>query len=91
MDVLAMICPNCKIYTVTAYRWGNREKHSYVVGVYSTKEKAIFAAVKEETYRGGIKYRCQILEWELDNGKPEKDDCIGYAKEIRGLDYEYNQ
>ena len=35
------------IHVVQAYRWGDRENHSYVVGVYDTKEQAIIAADKE--------------------------------------------
>ena len=74
------------VYTVTAYR-GNWEGHSYSVGVYSTLERAILAANIEEVYRGG-KYRCQVLKWELDQGKPEYDSQKPYCKEIRVLEHE---
>lgn len=56
-----------KIYTVTAYRYGCRESHSYVVGVYNKKQKAINAAETEQDYRGG-KYECEILEWNINEG-----------------------
>jgi len=70
-----------KVYTVTAYKWGNREDHSYIVGVYSKKHAAIKAAEIEEEWRGK-EYECEVLEWELDYG------CAGNAvdevfKEIR--------
>lgn len=55
------------IYTVHAYRWGDRERHSYTVGVYSKKHAAMKAADTEEDYRGG-KYTCEVLEWMLDSG-----------------------
>ena len=55
------------IYTVHAYRWGDRECHSYSVGVYRKKHAALKAADKEADYRGG-KYECEVLEWTLDNG-----------------------
>lgn len=56
-----------KVYTVHAYRWGDRELHSYSVGVYSKKHAALDAAKTEENYRGG-KYECEVLEWTLDDG-----------------------
>lgn len=56
------------VYTVHAYRWGNRENHSYLVGVYSKKEKALKAAYIEEDFRGG-KYKCEVLEWIINKGK----------------------
>lgn len=56
-----------KVYTVNAYRFGNRERHSYCVGVYSKKRAALAAAVMEEDYRGG-KYECEVLKWTLDSG-----------------------
>lgn len=52
------------VYTVHAYRWGDRELHSYIVGVYAKKHAAIKAADHETEYRGG-KYECEIIEWEL--------------------------
>ena len=55
------------VYTVHAYRWGDRELHSYSVGVYSKKHTALKAAQTESDYRGG-KYECEVLEWMLDTG-----------------------
>ena len=55
------------VYTVHAYRWGDRERHSYSVGVYSKKHAALKAAQTESGYRGG-KYECEVLEWTLDIG-----------------------
>ena len=56
-----------KIYSVRACRWGDRDTHSYMVGVYSKKSKALKAAEIEEDYRGG-KYECEIQEWNIDKG-----------------------
>ena len=53
------------IYTVHAYRWGDRERHSYIVGVFGEKHSALKAAETEEDCRGG-KYECEVLEWTLD-------------------------
>jgi len=55
------------IYTVRACRWGDRETHSYIVGVYSKKHAAQKAATEEENWRGG-KYQCEVIEWELGSG-----------------------
>lgn len=51
-----------QIYTVHAYRWGDRELHSYSVGVYPKKHAALQAAEAETEYRGG-KYECEVIEW----------------------------
>jgi hypothetical protein len=70
------------IYTVHAYRWGDRERHSYTVGVYSTENSAMKAADIEEDYRGG-KYTCEVLEWTLDTGNAGNHDNA--AKVIKPL------
>lgn len=55
------------VYVVTMYRWGSRENHSYVLGVYTKKSLALKEAEKEQTYRGGVKYYPEVLEVELNN------------------------
>lgn len=50
------------IYTVTAYRWGDREMHSYMVGVYFDEKKARRDTEIEEERRSG-KYICEIIKW----------------------------
>jgi len=54
-----------KYYVVTMYRWGNRENHSYVIGVFSTKTRAIKAGATEECWRGN-KYIPEVIEFNLD-------------------------
>lgn len=56
------------VYTVHAYRFGDRERHSYTVGVYPKKHAALKAADTEEEYRGDNKYACEVLEWTLGEG-----------------------
>lgn len=56
-------------YTVHAYRWGDREMHSYSVGVYSKKYAAMKGAEAETEWRGG-KYECEVIEW-IPDGKNE--------------------
>ena len=57
------------VYVVTAYRWGDRENHSYNVGVFSTLDSAKLAADKHAMYRGG-KYACVVEECPLDKYNP---------------------
>lgn len=57
------------IYTVHAYRWGDRELHSYLVGVYTKKQAALKVAREEAEWRGG-KYECEVIEW-IPDGKNE--------------------
>lgn len=64
------------IYVVTAYRWGQRHNHSYVVGAYSTEEQAREVAREEERSRGGNKYECEVVLAPLDfySGESFDDD-----------------
>lgn len=71
-----------KVYTVRACRWGDRETHSYIVGVYPKKHAAQKAAEVEEEWRGG-KYECEILEWTLGEGMEGRQG--GKPKTIKPL------
>lgn len=71
-----------KVYTVHAYRFGDREKHSYIVGVYSSAEKALKEAELEECNRAG-KYTCEVIEWEIDSRIDEDPGCkFNYIKPL---------
>lgn len=59
------------IYVVTMYRWGDREKHSYVLGVYTKERIAREKAAEEEFERGG-KYDAHILRFEPNNPTSKK-------------------
>lgn len=48
-----------KVYVVEALRWGDREKHSYVVGVFWNLDEAKEEAHRECDDRGG-KYECAV-------------------------------
>lgn len=63
------------VYVVQAYRYGNRDGHSYISGVYSKKQAAIVAACAEEDNRGG-KYDCVIYETELDTSTWAKESKV---------------
>lgn len=57
------------VYVTTMYRWADTERHSYVLGAYTTKTKAIKAGEQEREDRGGTKYYPKVIEVALD--KPE--------------------
>lgn len=56
-----------KVYIITAYRWGEYNNHSYIVGVFTNKKKAINCACYEEQLRGGNKYGCEVTEFKLND------------------------
>jgi hypothetical protein len=48
-----------KLFVVEALRWGDREDHTYVVGVFDNLQDACEACIVEEMWRDG-KYECFI-------------------------------
>lgn len=67
-----------KSYVVIAYKWGERSNHSYTVGIFSKKHKAIECADSHCLYRG-LKYSCCVEECVTDNFSNDSDS---YSKEI---------
>ena len=61
-----------QIFVVTAYRWGNKEGHSYVVGVFDTGELAIAQAKLEKEWRRG-KYECEVIVMDLNDALKYKN------------------
>jgi len=55
-----------KVYVVTMYRYGNREKHSYVLGVFTTRKLAEQWGETEKTYRAG-KYEPDVTRFVIDD------------------------
>jgi hypothetical protein len=53
------------------YRWGDKEKHSYVIGTYTSIEHAKLAGACEESWRGG-KYEYEVQEFKLDSTIPQE-------------------
>lgn len=50
-------------YLVTAYKWAERDNHSYFVGIFDKKHDAILSADNETKIRGG-KYSCLVEQIE---------------------------
>lgn len=57
------------IYVVIMHRWGDRESHSYFLGVYSKKKRAQNAGNREYEQRGSGKYYPEIIKTNLDSLK----------------------
>lgn len=55
-----------KVWVVEMLRWGDRELHSYVEGVYGTEAEARVAGEEHREWRGG-KYEPHIEEFELNS------------------------
>lgn len=61
------------MYIVIANRYGDPEKHSYVVGIYESIDDAASVAVAIEHWRGG-KYECEIKQFSVNRISCEKVD-----------------
>jgi hypothetical protein len=58
------------IYIVEAFRWGDKENHSYVIGCWDNIELAKKAAIEHAEYRGG-KYQCIVNQSKLNEEMPQ--------------------
>jgi len=48
------------VYVVTMYRYGNKELHSYVLDVFTSRDKASYYGALESVRRGG-KYDYDVV------------------------------
>ena len=58
-------------YVLIGYRYGDKEKHSYVIGIYAGIDTAIEKAEEETILRGG-KYSVVIYAQREDTGDVEE-------------------
>jgi len=63
----------CSAFVVVAYRYGLRDDHSYVVGVFSDLGLALQAADDHVGHRGG-KYGCEVLDCDVRTKTDEWDE-----------------
>lgn len=68
-----------KLYVINAYRNGNRENHSYTLGVHSDRQEAIEIAEEHCDYRGG-KYAVCVEEFQIN--KIDHDEMFTGNPEI---------
>lgn len=54
-------------FTVEMLRWGDRENHSYVIGVFDNEFDALKEAWLHMRYRAG-KYDAHVTGWEINDG-----------------------
>ena len=73
------------LYIVTAYRYGMRDAHSYVVGAWTDLAVAKAAADSEVEYRGG-KYGCEVVE---SNSGPAWTEQVRVAKQVYYVESPY--
>lgn len=71
-------------YVVTAYRWGQRNAHSYVVGAYPDLNRAKQCAEEHVDYRGG-KYACEVVQ----AGSWSEDDERDAARQVYYVESPY--
>ena len=57
------------LYVVIMYRYGNIERHSYLLGVYEKATEALKYGEDESVYRGR-KYYPEVLKVKLNETKP---------------------
>ena len=65
------------IFVVTAYRWGDKECHSYVVGAFDNLELSVEAAIAENSFRGG-KYECEVVSMNLNDARKYNNYKVEY-------------
>lgn len=68
------------LHVVMMNRWGSDENHSYIIGVFDDREKAVEVGEKECLYRGG-KYQYDIKAFSLndvvnESGYTEEDELM---------------
>mgnify|MGYP000159171765 CR=1 FL=1 len=66
------------VFIVVAYRWGQRELHSYTLGAFSEADLAIECAISHTKYRAG-KYACTVEACTINNFD---NDAEAYIEEI---------
>lgn len=69
------------VWVCQMLRWGERENHHYIVGVYSTERAARYAGEVEKSYRGG-KYEFEVEEHVLD--APISAEALAVHEECSG-------
>ncbi len=75
-----------KVYIVTMYRYGDKESHNYIIGVYTTKNIAIMNGNVELLCRG-YKYYPEVIETELD--KSNDNYIVVTIEQFKNNTYEY--
>lgn len=67
------------LYVTEMLRYGDREKHSYVLGVFSSEEKAEYAGDVEKSWRA-CKYEPRVTKLELDTVDNWSDKVLHHLR-----------
>lgn len=67
------------MFVVEMLRWGDRESHSYVIGIFSTKELAEDAGKAEQIWRAD-KYEYVVSEFNVDFYPTDKMEFYNKSK-----------
>lgn len=80
-----------KVYIVTMYRYGDKESHNYIIGVYTSKDIAIMNGNTEIIWRGN-KYYPEVVEMELDksNDIDTFPNVVVTVEEFKNNTYKYS-
>ena len=73
--VLAEVLNSQKLYFVEARKLGNREAHTYPLGIFTDLEEAINVAEFETTERGGV-YNAVVIEMLLNYDYSDDSGCF---------------
>ena len=73
--MLAEVADSQKLYFVEARRLGNKEAHTYPLGIFTDLQKAIDVAEFETTERGGV-YNAVVIEMLLNYDYSDDSGCF---------------
>lgn len=77
------------LYVVEMLRWGDREKHSYVIGVFSNEWQAKQCGEIEKSWRGG-KYEYEVKSIALNDWDDEDDKKYENHEQCRPRSFTYS-
>lgn len=77
------------LYVVEMLRWGDREKHSYVIGVFAQRLQARQCGEIEKSWRGG-KYEYEVKSIALNDWDDEDGEKYENHEQTRPLSFTYS-
>lgn len=78
-----------EVYITEMLRWGDTESHHYIVGAFTTEDKAELAGKVEREWRGGkYEYRviCQKVDEYIDEDAVRYYSGFSYKEKEKELD-----
>jgi len=85
LGILVYFKLTAKIYVVTMYRYGDKNRYSYVLGAYTNRQKAFEDAIAEQKAKGGegydYNYYPEILAFKINS--PDTDGTVEVEYALR--------